>query len=341
MIGGKPVTGGQIYEHLFMDALMNIPSVKFEIQTNEKWASGIRKFVAPIANIRLLNKIGSDDIIILNSSKFIYWILLLPLIRLFSNKKVYVIHHHFMYMNSKWYKWPFEVAEKLFLSWANRLIIPSPYIEKLMEFLKLSDRVFYLPIPFEKKKCQKPNPQEGRLLFVGTIEKRKGLRYLIEAMKLVKEARVTCSLDVVGKVIDEGYYENLKQFVEEHQLNVTFHGFVSFEKKERLYVSADIFTFPSLLEGYGMVLMEAMGYGLPIVAFNNSAMPYSVENEVNGYLADNLNSKHFAEYIIQILSDRTLRAKLSKGSTKIFEKAPDINLFKKLIVKEFANQHKI
>ena len=293
MIGGKPVTGGQIYEYLFVNVLKSIPSIRVKIQTNEKWARGIRKVVAPIVNVRILNKVRN-----FNSSKFIYWILVLPLIRLLGNKRVYVIHHHFMYLDCKWYEYPLNVMEKLLLRCADRLIIPSPYVKELVECLRLNNSVFYLPIPFEKKLCQKLNPQEGRLLFVGTVEKRKGLKYLIEAMTFVKNANVKCVLDVVGKVVDEIYFENMKQIVEEYKLDVTFHGFVSLEQKERLYASADIFVFPSLLEGYGMVLMEAMGYGLPIVAFNNSAMPYSVENGINGYLADNLNSKHFAESLV-------------------------------------------
>lgn len=336
MVGGEPVTGGQIYEHLFVNVLKSIPSVRVKIQTNEKWARGVRRILAPIVNIKILNQIRNDDVVIFNSSKFIYWILVLPLIRLLGNKRVYVIHHHFMYMDCKWYEYPLNVMEKLLLRCADRLIIPSPYVKELVECLRLNDSVFYLPIPFEKKHCQKSVPQEGRLLFVGTVEKRKGLKYLIEAMMFVRDAKVKCSLDVVGKIVDEIYFEGLKQIIKEYELDVTFHGFVSLEQKENFYASADIFAFPSLLEGYGMVLMEAMGYGLPIVAFNNSAMPYSVENGINGYLADNLNSKHFAEYIIRILSDRTLRAKLSKGANEIFEKAPDINSFKKLIVREFT-----
>ena len=337
MLSGKPITGGQVYEHLFVDVLNSMPSVRMEIQTNDKWSYGIKKFIAPIANVRLLNGIKNDDVVVFNSSKFLYWILLLPLIRLLSNKKVYVIHHHFIYMDCEWYKWPLKVMEKMLLRWSNRLIIPSPYIKELVESLKLNSSVFYLPIPFEKRLYQAPNPQKGRLLFVGTIEKRKGLKFLMETMAFVKDAGESCALDIVGKIADEIYFEELRQLVKKYELDVTFHGFVSLEQKERLYASADIFVFPSLLEGYGMVLMEAMGYGLPIVAFNNSAMPYSVENGINGYLADNLNSKHFAEYIIRILSDRTLRAKLSKGASEIFEKAPDINSFKKLIVQEFSN----
>ena len=68
-------------------------------------------------------------------------------------------------------KYPLNVMEKLLLRCADRLIIPSPYVKELVECLRLNNSVFYLPIPFEKKLCQKLNPQEGRLLFVGTVEK--------------------------------------------------------------------------------------------------------------------------------------------------------------------------
>ena len=70
MIGGEPITGGQIYEHLFVYVLKNISSVRVEIQTNEKWARGVRKIIAPIVNISLLNKVKNDDVAIFNSSKF-------------------------------------------------------------------------------------------------------------------------------------------------------------------------------------------------------------------------------------------------------------------------------
>ena len=63
MIGGKPVTGGQIYEYLFVNVLKSIPSIRVKIQTNEKWARGIRKVVAPIVNVRILNKVRNDDVL--------------------------------------------------------------------------------------------------------------------------------------------------------------------------------------------------------------------------------------------------------------------------------------
>lgn len=65
---------------------------------------------------------------------------------------------------------------------------------------------------------------------------------------------------------------------------VTFVGRISDEELKSYYSRAYCFVFPSLLEGYGMVLIEAMSYGLPVIAFDNSAIPFTVKNDRNGIL---------------------------------------------------------
>lgn len=60
---------------------------------------------------------------------------------------------------------------------------------------------------------------------------------------------------------------------------VSFSGRVSDEELRNYYSKAYCFVLPSLLEGYGMVLIEAMSYGLPVIAFNNSAIPFTLRME--------------------------------------------------------------
>ncbi|MDE5979303.1 MAG: glycosyltransferase, partial [Muribaculaceae bacterium] len=83
---------------------------------------------------------------------------------------------------------------------------------------------------------------------------------------------------------------------------------------QRIISRADIFTFPSRLEGYGMVICESMVNGLPVVCFDNSAMPYTVKDGVNGRLVADGDDAAMADAIGELTSDRTLRDRLSQGA---------------------------
>ena len=111
---------------------------------------------------------------------------------------------------------------------------------------------------------------------------------------------------IVGKVLEEDYKVSIDKKIVEYGLidHVVFHGRLSNEELDSIYLNSDIFVFPSMLEGYGMVLLEAMSYSLPIVAFDNSAMPYTVKTGKTGILVENKNVVKFAD-AIQKLAENT------------------------------------
>lgn len=95
-----------------------------------------------------------------------------------------------------------------------------------------------------------------------------------------KQERKNIHLDVVGNISSKNYYNKLRILVSENGLEdvVSFSGRVSDEELRNYYSKAYCFVLPSLLEGYGMVLIEAMSYGLPVIAFNNSAIPFTLKD---------------------------------------------------------------
>ncbi|MDR1761228.1 MAG: glycosyltransferase family 4 protein [Bacteroidales bacterium] len=209
--------------------------------------------------------------------------------------------------------------ETLYLKISDATIIPSPYVKNLFTKLLPKSKYFYIELGvkkglthFSKQKTE----QNNNLLFVGSIERRKGLIYLLEALNILTKKEVTFHCNIVGKVIDECYFKMLEKKVEQFGLQnkITFCGRVSEEQLSEYYNNSYCFVFPSLLEGYGMVLIEAMSYGLPIVAFDNSAMPYTVKHGENGLLAENKNTKTLAKSIANILANPSLRQKLSDGA---------------------------
>jgi glycosyltransferase involved in cell wall biosynthesis len=112
------------------------------------------------------------------------------------------------------------------------------------------------------------------ILYLGTIEPRKNLERLIKAYALVKSRHADFPLLVLagGKGwLYDGIFRTAKESRLENQ--VIFTGYVSDEEKPPLLAGAEMFCFPSLYEGFGMPVLEAMACGTPVLVSNNSSLP--------------------------------------------------------------------
>lgn len=333
----KIITGGHKYDKDLYDICNNIPNINITRaiigeQNTSKWKRPIKE---------LLNSIKSRkaDIVIFNSSS----LRLLPSLiwmRLFTKQRIYNIHHHFIYQEFKGLKrLVYKTIEGLYLKFSHKLIIPSPYIYNILSKKRRKEDLLLWRIPFDIKQKKVPVPIQGNLTFAGTIEPRKGIVYLLEALKNLQDNGVNYRLNIIGKVVDENYYIELNNYIAKHNLNVIFHGFIEEQQKIDIFSSSDLFVFPSLLEGFGMVLVEAQVYGLPIVSFDNTAMPFSVINDINGFTVPTFNTIQMANKIKEIVQNRELRSRLSKGAYENLNNQWNTETFKKTVYEHF-NQMK-
>ncbi len=122
------------------------------------------------------------------------------------------------------------------------------------------------------------------ILFTGRIEKRKGLIYLLQAFKLLKQKYSNIRLIIVGK---GPLLKKYIDFVSKNSIpDIHFEGFVSISDLPKYYSTAHIFCSPALFgESFGIVLLEAMAAGLPVVAFNISGYNDVVANLEDGLLS--------------------------------------------------------
>lgn len=167
----------------------------------------------------------------------------------------------------------------------------------------------------------KPPSDELHIITLGNIAPRKGTSYLVEAF--VKLARPNTHLHIVGAFAwaEDPYNETVKQLAEKSGMadRIHFHGRLAQDEVHRLLCQADIFAMPSLQEGFGMALLEAMHYGLPVVTTNISALPELVEDGVNGLLVPPADSAALAKALERLIDSPSLRQSLGNEARQRVE----------------------
>lgn len=334
------VTGGQLYESWMADSLSGDSRFDVEIISTPLKVGALRKVRESLRNLKYASRIAADDIVVFNSTTFLYYLPLLWLLRLRRRGKSIVVHHHFIHMQFEGIKSVLlHILENCFMKSANHALTPNPQVREIIR-KELKTEPLFCMIPMGKPDIgydAKPAfSSPVRLLYVGTIEPRKGLIYLIPALKRLKEEGIDYSFTIIGKVADEAYADELKKKIADNGLNVVFAGFVTQEELDNYYRTSDIFLFPSLLEGFGLSLNEAMAYGMPVICFDNSAMPYSVKDGENGLLVPDRDSGKYAEALMRLVSDKELYVNLSRGAIKYVATLPDRKDFPRVVVDTFS-----
>jgi len=145
------------------------------------------------------------------------------------------------------------------------------------------------------------------LLSVSAINPRKNIIRILHAYKILLDKKIDIKLVLVGK--KAWLYQNIeKELVKLHLSNkVIFTGHISKEELRILYNGASVFLYPSLYEGFGLPLLEAMACGTPVITSNISSMPEVVGPA--GVLVNPLKCEEIAEGIIKLITDKGLRYK--------------------------------
>ncbi len=150
------------------------------------------------------------------------------------------------------------------------------------------------------------------ILFVGRLEKRKGFKYLLEAYKLVKQEVNNSRLIVVGPgTMLRSRYEN--QIIDEGIKDVVFAGFVPTDELPRYYNTADIFCAPATqCESFGIVLLEAMAIGKPIVASDMEGYASILTHGTEGFLVPPKDEDTLAAALLSLIKDKHLRQQMGE-----------------------------
>ena len=231
-----------------------------------------------------------------------------------------------------------QLPAPLATSWRARLIRRIPLffllrsadrVNVLSQFLKrqmtkqgaFEERVKVVGIAAQRlglSRVQSVSRGDGRIrvLCVGQICPLKGQQMLVKALNTFHNGQV--ELVLVGGTKDENYERELQDLIGELGLarRLRLTGRLEGDDLARAYAEADIFVLPSLYEAYGIVVQEAMSFGLPVVASDVGGIPEQVTDEVEGLLIPPGDPAALAEALRRLIVDPQLRARMGERGRK-------------------------
>ncbi|MFP7297232.1 glycosyltransferase [Neobacillus niacini] len=168
------------------------------------------------------------------------------------------------------------------------------------------------------------------ILFVGNITRDKGLIELVKAFALVKKQISQAELHLIGSTKNKPFVEELTSIIKEERIEgIVFHDPKPQEEIAEWMNAGDVFVLPSYIEGFGLVALEAMACGTPVVASNVGGLSYLLNNN-SGILIPPHNSQALSKGISQVLTNKETRDSLIQNGLKRAEEHNQKNIINKL-----------
>jgi glycosyltransferase involved in cell wall biosynthesis len=338
----RPVTGGEIYNYRLDQYLKE----RFDRVDNISWPNRphrnamefiLKSLAQNVSNISLLKWVRDidGDVVILEdgsqSADLFLFNLLIRVLRIGMGKRIRIVsiiyHTYAPLLENKLKRTLMFVEESIFANSLDGIITPSEFTQSLVDrvLMRHIDMLIAYPgLNVSGLGGRRMRIDDGNvnLLFVGYLIPRKGVDTLVKSINILVKNRglERLTLHVVGDAErDETYALGIREYcrkegIEDH---VIFHGRVSESDLQNLYETSDIFVFPSLWEGFGMALAEAMSYGLPIVTTNAGAIPYLVKEGQNGFLVPPQDPEKLAQSIEKLVASPELRAEFGEVNRKV------------------------
>ena len=191
------------------------------------------------------------------------------------------------------------------------------------------------PIPYDE--CKRTANNIPHILFLSNLMIDKGVYVLLDALKIISNRGISFVCDFVGSETKELNSERFNQEVEARNLShcVRYNGPKYGEAKQKSFLQADIFAFPTFCDTFGLVNLEAMNYQLPIVTTNFGGIPDEIINGENGFVVEPEDAQATADALCQLLEDASLRQRMGRAGYKKFMEEFTEETFERNIVVSF------
>lgn len=212
-----------------------------------------------------------------------------------------------------------NIFKNLFSKWWKGNVIS--YFQKLDRFVVLNENavkewpelnnVKMIPDPLPLKQEARSNLQSKRIITIGRYSYEKGYDYLLKIWAIVEKKCPDWQLNVYGMGDPTPYVKLMDELSIDQRRCHLNSSLVDVESE---YLRSSILVQPSRTEGFGLVLIEAMACGLPVVAFDCENGPRSlITDGDNGYLIPAYDVETFSERLLLLMNDERLRIKMGEG----------------------------
>lgn len=255
-----------------------------------------------------------------------------------------VMHFHNKGVATRQNRWLDNWLYRRYFKGVKLILLADALYEDVKRYVNRED-VFVCPnaIPMLTMAEQTVRASDNmpHILWLTNIMKTKGIMEFLAALKILNDKGVKFQADFIGGLTKELAGDEFDDALSMMGLNgcCTYYGPRYGEEKSVFFHQSDIFVLPSYTEAFPVSILEAMVFGLPIVASNVGGVSAEVEDGVNGYLLGGnqpimLNTFHpnpreIAEKIEKLLTDSTLRQRMGEAGREKFEKEFTLEVFEK------------
>jgi len=234
-----------------------------------------------------------------------------------------------------------RISKNIVLNEALKSILEAKGLNSL-EVVPNGIEIEYFPAEEKERRAtrEKYGTDRSIVMFAGTITPRKGVEVLLKAANSLKGNGLY--LLAGNTSLDSEYTGRMMEFVKVNGLedSVEFAGHVPYDRLRILHSVCDVFVLPSFEEGLGMVLLEAMASGKPVIGSKVGGIPTLVRDKWNGFLVDPGDEKQLAKKIKYLLNHPQERQTMGDNSRRLAEEFDWKNIAAKYlrVYEDVANQ---
>lgn len=181
----------------------------------------------------------------------------------------------------------------------------------------LNVKCIYIPNSLDYFPLEISNLNNKKIISVGRLSHEKGFLDLVDVFKIMSESDSELELNIIG---DGEEKDKIKEKIKELKLTdkVKLHGFKNKEYINDMYKNSSLYLMCSFEESFGIVLIEAGSFGLPLIAFNSArGASEIIKNNKSGYLIDNRDKEKMARKALDLLNDKVKMKSFSKEAREI------------------------
>lgn len=244
-------------------------------------------------------------------------------------KFICTVHHTYFqqqkYILSQKWKYFLYILEKKMYKNSDKVVVVSEDTKQVLikNYGVFPSKIEVIPngVDFKKFKKNKGIKKfKNSLLFVGRLDKRKGIDFLVKTIPFIKKEIPDIKLFVIG---DGKIRKKLEKFVRNNDIesNIKFLGFIPDLYLPKWYSICQLTIVPSIFEGFGLTVIESLACGTPVIATNVDGIRDIIKNNKNGILVKYNNKKELTAQVVRLLNNSSLRKEFSiKGLKSIKEK---------------------